>query len=133
MSDAATLTGKDHFVFVLDEVDSAGIRIDEERAIAPAAASAATRLGDDDVRNTFRIWPSRSTYRRRSAPAAPATVASPRGNAGQQLGGRNHAIQATEAADTVRIDANPIPFEPDLRRLSMHYRRRREGQQKCDD
>ena len=112
---AAALAGEDHLILVLDEVHSPGIRVHQQRTVTASAATAATRLGDDDIGHAFRVAPGRRGLRRSPAAAAatpPASAAAAvGGDAGQQLRRRNGGPEPAKAARAVRIDTNPVAFQ----------------------
>src|SRR5204862_5131404 len=109
--DAAALAGENHLVLVLDEVDAARIRVDEQPAVSTPAANDAG-LRDDDVGHAFRVGYAglRPAGGSAAVPAA-AAPATAGGHAGQQFGRRHRRAKPVETPRAVRIDTNPIAFE----------------------
>ena len=121
MPHAAALAGEDHLILVLDEVHAARVRVDEQRAVTAAPATAAAWLRHDDVGHAFRVGPGR-LRRGRTAAAAASTAAAPAagGHAGQQLRGRYRRARARRS-----FPRRQDRYEPSRLRGANSRRRRR--------
>jgi hypothetical protein len=109
---AAALASEDHLIFVLDDVHTARIRVDEQRTVTAAPDTTTARLRHHDIGHAFRVWSARLRRGSTAAAAAtPAAASSAGGHAGQQLRGRYRRAEPVEASGAVRIDTNPVAFE----------------------
>ena len=121
MPDTAAFTRKDHLIFVLDDVNAAGVWIEKKRAIA--APRIGTGSFDDDVGHTGGVRTSRLRTGSRCSPTTTPRTSSSRGRGFRsQLRRRNLTRQTAETSCAGGVRAHPVPFDAEVGR-----RRRRLG------
>ena len=117
MTHATALACEDHFIFLLDEVHAARIRVNQEPTVAAAPAASGAWLRHDDVRDALRVGRGRLRFWRPAAAASSAAAApAAGGHARQQLRGRDRRAKPVEASRAVGVDTNPVAFEARTRR-----------------